>query len=175
MKWHNEKEINKSNVHILATADMDHRKKINVKDDKINTQSRELTVHALKIAQLNELTNAIISMIDDKSESAASRLKNIKDRIRQYELQDNMWDVFKTYFEQTHPDFFKTLYTLHPDLSPNEVRMCAYIMLNLTTKEIAGLTNRSSRTVETVKYRLHKKLGLDDESTVAYLNRMKNT
>ena len=56
-----------------------------------------------------------------------------------------MWDVFKTYFEQTHPDFFKTLYTLHPDLSPNEVRMCAYIMLNLTTKEIAGLTNRSSR------------------------------
>lgn len=175
MKWHNEKEINKSNVHILATADMDHRKKINVKDDKINTQSRELTVHALKIAQLNELTNAIISMIEDKSESATSRLKNIKDRIRQYELQDNMWDVFKTYFEQTHPDFFKTLYTLHPDLSPNEVRMCAYIMLNLTTKEIAGLTNRSSRTVETVKYRLHKKLGLDDESTVAYLNRMKNT
>lgn len=175
MKWHNEKEINKSNVHILATADMDHRKKINVKDDKINTQSRELTVHALKIAQLNELTNAIISMIEDKSESATSRLKNIKDRIRQFELQDNMWDVFKTYFEQTHPDFFKTLYILHPDLSPNEVRMCAYIRLNLTTKEIAALTNRSSRTVETVKYRLHKKLGLDDESTVAYLNRIKNT
>lgn len=175
MKWHNEKEINKSNARILATADMDHRKKMNVKEDKINTQSRELTVHALKLAQLNELTNSIISIIEDKSESATSRLKNIKDRIRQYELQDNMWDVFKTYFEQTHPDFFKTLYTLHPDLSPNEVRMCAYIMLNLTTKEIAGLTNRSSRTVETVKYRLHKKLGLDDESTVAYLNRMKNT
>lgn len=175
MKWHNEKEINKLNARILATADMDHRKKMNVKEDKINTQSRELTVHALKLAQLNELTNSIISIIEDKSESATSRLKNIKDRIRQYELQDNMWDVFKTYFEQTHPDFFKTLYTLHPDLSPNEVRMCAYIMLNLTTKEIAGLTNRSSRTVETVKYRLHKKLGLDDESTVAYLNRMKNT
>lgn len=175
MKWHNEKEINKSNARILATADMDHRKKMNVKEDKINTQSRELTVHALKLAQLNELTNSIISIIEDKSESASSRLKNIKDRIRQYELPDNMWDVFKTYFEQTHPDFFKTLYTLHPDLSPNEVRMCAYIMLNLTTKEIAGLTNRSSRTVETVKYRLHKKLGLDDESTVAYLNRMKNT
>lgn len=175
MKWHNEKEINKSNARILATADTDHRKKMNVKEDKINTQSRELTVHALKLAQLNELTNSIISIIEDKSESATSRLKNIKDRIRQYELQDNMWDVFKTYFEQTHPDFFKTLYTLHPDLSPNEVRMCAYIMLNLTTKEIAGLTNRSSRTVETVKYRLHKKLGLDDESTVAYLNRMKNT
>lgn len=173
LKWHNEKEINKSNAHTIAIANIDHRKKMNVKEDKINTQSRELTVHALRLAQVNELTNDIISMTDNKSESAVTRLRNIKERIRQYELQDNMWDVFKTYFEQTHPNFFKTLYTLHPDLSPNEVRMCAYIMLNLTTKEIASLTNRSSRTVETVKYRLHKKLGIDDESTVSYLNRIK--
>lgn len=175
MKWHNEKEINKSNANILATVDLDHRKKMNIKEDKISTQNRELTVHALRLAQVNELTNDLISMTEDKSESATARLKNIQERLRQYELQDNMWDVFKTYFEQTHPNFFKTLYTLHPDLSPNEVRMCAYIMLNLTTKEIASLTNRSSRTVETVKYRLHKKLGIDDESTVAYLNRIRTS
>lgn len=175
IKWHNEKEINKSNADILATVDSDHRKKMNVKEDKISTQNRELTVHALRLAQVNELTNDLISMTEDKSESANVRLKNIHDRLRQYELQDNMWDVFKTYFEQTHPNFFKTLYTLHPDLSPNEVRMCAYIMLNLTTKEIASLTNRSSRTVETVKYRLHKKLGIDDESTAAYLNRIRTS
>lgn len=148
---------------------------MNIKEDKISTQNRELTVHALRLAQVNELTNDLISMTEDKSESATARLKNIQERLRQYELQDNMWDVFKTYFEQTHPNFFKTLYTLHPDLSPNEVRMCAYIMLNLTTKEIASLTNRSSRTVETVKYRLHKKLGIDDESTVAYLNRIRTS
>ncbi len=90
-------------------------------------------------------------------------------------MQDNMWEMFKTYFEQTHQNFFKSLYRAHPDLSPNEVRMCAYIMLNLTTKEIANITNRSPRTVETVKYRLHKKLGLEEETTSAYLNRIADT
>ena len=175
LKWHNEKQINRSNASRLASVDNDHRNQMNIKEDKISLQSRELTVHALKLAQVNELANDILAMTDDKSESAASRLKNIQDRIRQHDIQYNMWDVFKTYFEQTHPDFFTKLYQLHPDLSPNEVRVCAYIMLNLTTKEIASLTNRSSRTIETVKYRLHKKLGLDDESTVAYLNRIKST
>lgn len=173
VKWHKEKLINRSTASRLATADIDHKNQINEKEEKIGIQNRELTAHVLKLAQMNDLANEILSISEEKSESASGRLKKIQDRIRQYGVQDNMWDVFKAYFEQTHPDFFKTLYMLHPDLSPNEVRMCAYIMLNLTTKEIAGLTNRSPRTVETVKYRLHKKLGLDDESTVAYLNRIK--
>ncbi len=172
IKWRREKRINNSSAKILEEAQLAHQHQIESKNDRINSQSRELTSHALQLAQVNELTNEILSMTEAKEESTAMRLRKIQDRIKQYEMQDNMWEIFTTYFEQIHPEFFKTLYRLHPDLSPNEVRMCAYVMLNLTTKEIASLTNRSARTVETVKYRLHKKLGLEEETTVAYLNRI---
>lgn len=175
IKWRKEKRVNDSQSSKLAQVDMIHKQQLESKDDKINLQTRELTSHALQLAQINELTNEILSITESKDESASSRLKNIQVRIKQYEMQDNMWEMFKTYFEQTHQNFFKSLYRAHPDLSPNEVRMCAYIMLNLTTKEIANITNRSPRTVETVKYRLHKKLGLEEETTSAYLNRIADT
>lgn len=172
IKWRQEKKINYSSAKIMEEAQLTHQHQMESKDDQLNSQSRELTSHTLQLAQVNELTNEILSMTEAKEESSAMRLRKIQDRIKQYKMQDNMWEIFKTYFEQIHPEFFKTLYRLHPDLSPNEVRMCAYVMLNLTTKEIASLSNRSVRTVETVKYRLHKKLGLEEETTVAYLNRI---
>lgn len=172
IKWRKEKKENMSSAYKIEETNIVHQQEIESKENRINSQNRELTSHALQLAQVNELTNEILSMTEDKEESSTVRLRKIKERIRQYEMQDNMWEIFKTYFEQIHPEFFKTLYRLHPELSPNEVRMCAYIVLNLTTKEIATLTNRSTRTVETVKYRLHKKLNLEDETTVAYLNRI---
>lgn len=172
IKWRKEKKITAETTSKIIAVETAHKMQLHTKDNCINSYSRELTSHALQLAQINELTNEILSITAAKDESASIRLRKIQDRIKQYELQDNMWQLFKIYFEQTHPDFFKALYRSHPDLSPNEIRMCAYIMMNLTTKEIASLTNRSARTVETVKYRLHKKLSLDEESTASYLNRL---
>lgn len=74
------------------------------------------------------------------------------------------WDNFKLHFEQVHPDFFNILKSNCPSLTTNELRQCAYMKMNLSTKEIAGLTNISDRAVQTARYRIKKKLQLPPET-----------
>lgn len=61
---------------------------------------------------------------------------------------------------KVHGDFLGRLRTEFAELSPNEQRLCAFLRLNLSTKEIAKLMIISSRGVEIARYRLRKKLGL---------------
>lgn len=74
-------------------------------------------------------------------------------------------------FDLIHNNFMKRLHARHPDLSDNERMMCAYLKMNLSTKEIAPLLNISVRGVETIRYRLRKKFGLEREDSLTdYLN-----
>lgn len=69
-------------------------------------------------------------------------------------------------FDLLHNNFMKRLHERHPGLSNNERMMCAYLKMNLSTKEIAPLLNISIRGVETMRYRLRKKLGLEREDSL---------
>ena len=69
-------------------------------------------------------------------------------------------------FDLIHNNFMKRLHARHPDLSDNERMMCAYLKMNLSTKEIAPLLNISVRGVETIRYRLRKKFGLEREDSL---------
>ena len=74
-------------------------------------------------------------------------------------------------FDLIHNNFMKRLHEKHPDLSNNERMMCAYLKMNLSTKEIAPLLNISVRGVETIRYRLRKKFHLErEESLTDYLS-----
>ena len=69
-------------------------------------------------------------------------------------------------FDLIHNNFMKRLHEKHPELSNNERMMCAYLKMNLSTKEIAPLLNLSVRGVETIRYRLRKKFGLEREDNL---------
>jgi DNA-binding CsgD family transcriptional regulator len=73
---------------------------------------------------------------------------------------DKQWEVFESHFESVHEAFLKRLKTQYPDLSPRELKLCAYLRLNISSKEIAALMNISTRGVEISRYRLRKKLQL---------------
>ena len=73
---------------------------------------------------------------------------------------------FETRFEQVHEAFFVQLNSRFPDLTPNDRRICAFLKLNMSTKDIALLTNRSPRSIESARYRLKKKLGLGAEDDI---------
>ena len=83
-------------------------------------------------------------------------------------------DVLKRIEEQfdiIHNNFMLHLQAKYPDLSVNERMMCAYLKMNLSTKEIAPLLNMSIRGVETLRYRLRKKFDLSrDENLIDFLN-----
>lgn len=70
------------------------------------------------------------------------------------------WKMFLIKFEQKHRNFFKRLKEMHPQLTNNDLRLCACLRLNMETKDIASLMNLSVRAVENNRYRLRKKLDL---------------
>jgi ligand-binding sensor domain-containing protein/DNA-binding CsgD family transcriptional regulator len=86
-----------------------------------------------------------------------SLLKKINKDIR----NEKSWELFNNYFDEVHQDFIERLRQEYTDLTPKELRLCAYLRMNISTKEIAPLMNISVRGVEISRYRLRKKLKLD--------------
>lgn len=79
---------------------------------------------------------------------------------------DNDWKVFEELFDQAHENFFKRLKLSYPELTQSDLKLCAFLRLNLSSKEIAPLLNISFRGVETRRYRLRQRLSLDSDNNL---------
>ena len=99
---------------------------------------------------------------DHDEKSIKSVIKTINESIS----EDNSWTIFKDAFNGADNDFLKVIKQYHPSLTPNDLRLCAYLRLNLSSKEIAPLLNISVRSVEVKRYRLRKKMNLEHETSV---------
>jgi DNA-binding CsgD family transcriptional regulator len=81
------------------------------------------------------------------------------------------WQIFENNFERAHDKFFTKMKTNYPDLTSSDLRLCAYLHMNLSSKEIAPLLGISVRGVENHRYRLRKKMNLEhDENLVEIIN-----
>lgn len=80
--------------------------------------------------------------------------------------EKEVWEDLKVQFEQLRPGFFKNLNARCTNLSVNDLKHCAYIVSNLSSKEVAGLINISPRSVETTRYRIKKKLNLKSDKNL---------
>ncbi len=134
----------------------------------IDEKSRELAVSNLDLIRKNELLKIIKDDIKKyrnapDMEKYLALLSEINDHVK----AKDTWDTFKTSFDTFDKDFLKRLHEAHPSLSPGELKLCAYLRLNLASKEIAPLLNISERSVEIKRYRLRKKLNLDKDTGLA--------
>lgn len=150
----------------IETIEQDHKKEMQMSSDELEVKNRELTTYAMRMAQVNDLLNKILANKDLLTGTGDPAIAGIINDIKSLKLQEISWDTFKVYFEQIHHSFFIDLQRAHPNLTAGETRMCAFIIMHLSTKDIATLTNRSVRTVETIKYRLGKKLNLPEGVTL---------
>jgi tetratricopeptide (TPR) repeat protein len=143
----------------------------------IELKDKELTTQVLHLVQKNEL----IDMISEKlleikknmgAESQAAVQKVVTDL--QSNLQPELLNEFKLRFQHVHNDFINTLNEKFPNLSPSELRLCAFLKLNLTTKEISAITNISPKSIEIARTRLRKKLNLTgtDTNLVMFLSQI---
>ncbi len=135
---------------------------------EVEAINSKLVYSSVQMAHKNEILNQVkeeIQSIDGKGHAGSRSLIRLINR----ELKgEDYWKEFTLYFNQTDKAFIQTLSTRHPDLTQNDLRLCALIRLNLSTKEIASLLNITVRGVEQGKYRLKKRLGLskgDDLNT----------
>lgn len=128
-------------------------------------KSNELAASTMSIIKKNELLTQIkeqLSTIEDKT-----AIKPVIKTIDKSLNHNENWEMFKEAFDNADAEFFKNLKSLHPNLSPNDLKLCAYLRLNLSSKEVSQLINISPRSVEVKRYRLRKKLNLDTNENLA--------
>lgn len=155
---------------------LNHEKTIIMMEkDKLKTEvqhkQQELANSTHSIVLKNQL---LISIKEDLEciynerniEMRDNALNRIFNKINSNINNENDWAVFENYFNELHSSFFKSLKDMYPDLSTTELKLCAYLRLNKTTKEIAALMNISVRGVETARYRLRKKLQIGREDNI---------
>jgi DNA-binding CsgD family transcriptional regulator len=107
------------------------------------------------------------------NEKATGELKKMIKMLSDDDKMDKDWEHFTQHFDKVHSDFVLVLKEAHSNISPNETKLCTYLRMNLSTKEIAQLMNISVRGVEISRYRLRKKLGIPKEiSLFDYLIRL---
>ncbi len=139
------------------------------------SKSRELANSAMNIVYKNELLQKISDEITQLKDSSGKKLSEEQLRKIQKVINDGMsderdWNLFESSFNEAHESFFKKLKAQHPDLVPNDLKLCAYLRMNMNSKEMASLLNISLRGVEIRRYRLRKKLNLGhDKNLVEFL------
>jgi ligand-binding sensor domain-containing protein/DNA-binding CsgD family transcriptional regulator len=141
-------------------------------ESEVQHNEAELASNTMNLLQKRELLNKIkeeILKVQEEQEDD-KRLKNIRRIIKiineELDVSDD-WEKFSVYFDKTNNDFLRTLKDNYPLLTPTDLKLCAYLRLNLSTKAIAELLNLSIRGVESSRYRLRKKLDLANEVSLS--------
>lgn len=161
--WRRHRRRNEENEELESTiADLDrsHKEEVREAEEELDSKNQQLSTIALHMERIKDTIDYIGQQAGDKHGDKEDRLSNIRGRLKELQLQENVWGMFNTYFEQANRSFFDKLHRICPALTNAELRLCAFILANMTTKEIAMMTNRSVRTVETTRYNLRKKLNM---------------
>ena len=138
---------------------------------EIEHKNKELASNAMIFVQKGELLSKIKDELT-RLKNNAELEKDSKDfkkiiRIIDSELDNPQdWEQFAVHFDSVHTNYLKNLKERYPELTPSELKLCAYLRMNLSTKEISQLMNISIRGVETSRYRLRKKLQLSNEANL---------
>ncbi len=171
---------------VLQQLEMDKAEKelIQLQNEKLETEleykNSELASSAMHLVQkaefLGKLRDELKQLVQNpSSEQGISGVRKLIKSLGEADRIDAEWDVFAQHFDQVHKDFLSNIRHLYPQLSPNELKLCAYLRINLSTKEIAQLLNISVRGVEISRYRLRKKLDIPHgESLYNFLNDIKD-
>lgn len=150
-----------------------HKKIMKINNEKlkndVESKNRELAISTMGLIKKNEFLSKIKSDLNPLSSSHTKIKKVIKTIDNNLNNTDD-WKFFEEAFNNADKDFFKKLKDKHPSLTPNDLKLCAYLRLNLTSKEIAPLFNISTKSVEIKRYRLRKKMELNrDDSLTNYI------
>lgn len=130
---------------------------------EIKLKQNELTGTTLVIAKKNELLLELKEIIQKSKDSfkSAKGYTSIVSKIDKSIDHSGEWKSFENHFKELHQDFFERMLTKFPSLTPKDLKLAAYLKMNLSSKEIAPLMGISLRGVEIHRYRLRKKLQLD--------------
>ena len=161
LRYIHELEISKTASELVALRNENLEADINFKNSELASSAMHLVKKGELVSKMKTELSQLIKGINNPQ--AESELKKIIRSISEDDNMDREWQNFTLHFDKVHSDFISALKEKHPGISNNDVKLCAYLRMNLTTKEIAQLMNISVRGVEVSRYRLRKKLELPTE------------
>ena len=141
---------------------------------EIAYKKKELTSQTLHLVQKNTFIQELMENLENLKSSPEKfkpEFRRMVMLLKRENASDKNWEIFKTYFSEVHNDFDQKLRTLYADITEKEIRLAAFLRMNLTIKEIATTLNVLPDSILKSKYRLKKKLGLDKETDLtSFLN-----
>ena len=158
------------------------KEKISLEKKKIETEldikNRELTVNLISLIRKNEMLADISKKLmqletNAKGDETTQAIHKISQDLRN-STDDKMLNEFSLRFQEVHAGFYEKLLQAYPDLSQNELKLCAFLRLNMSTKDIAELTGQQLASIDKARYRLRKKLALPgaDTNLVTFLSQV---
>jgi DNA-binding CsgD family transcriptional regulator len=150
------------------------REIVKLKNDKLNTdldfKTKELAQSTMHVIRKNEdmieIRNIINEVVPLSTNEGKSKLTKLLRHIDSKLDDSSNWEYFEYNFNLIHNNFLKRFAEQYPDINHNDLKICAYIRMNLSTKEIANLLNISYRTIESTRYRIRKKINIDTDITL---------
>lgn len=132
--------------------------------NELEYKEAQLSALTVQMLQKNELMQELREKLEaDQSISKDSPLTRL---VNKGQNQEKEWADFNVQFESINKNFYARIRQAYPDISPNDLKICALIKLNLSIKEMAGILNISPDSVKTARYRLRKKLQLNSEDNL---------
>jgi len=155
--------LQKRKQNMAQQIDRDKQIKI-LQEENIEFQQRELATHALLLSEKTELLQQIETHIKALPKDNAD-VKAINEIIKG-NLTTDEWQNFIYHFNNVHPSFFDKLKAHAPELTENNLRLCAYLRISMNSKQIAQMLNMSPDNVRKSSYRLKKKLSLNEDDNL---------
>jgi DNA-binding CsgD family transcriptional regulator len=143
--------------------------------EEVLNNSKELANYTMLLIKKKDIFNEITTDLKElkdyvKNDDSRKKLLQIFQKLNTHKIGEEYLEVFDVNFEKVHHNFFEELKRLNPTLTKRELRLCAFVKMNLTNKEISPLLNISLRGVENARYRIRKKLEVAHEDNfVAFL------
>lgn len=171
-------ELERNQQQIIADREKAEKKVIKLENEKLQNKiehkSSQLASNTMAMMRKNNLLSSIKDEIQDQKGELGDQFPDkhynklielIEDGIE----DEHEWEIFEQLYNEAHGNFFKRLKKEHPQLTPSDLRLCAYLRMNLSSKEIAPLLNISVRGVEERRYRLRKRLDLSTDQNLTEL------
>ena len=145
-------------------------------EKELDFKNKEMVLKVMSLMKKNEMLADLSEKLNRINEEATT--PESKETIRKVasELQNSqeeeVWKEFSVRFKEVHGEFYDKLLQQFPTLSPNELKLCAFLRMNMSTKDIAQLTGQRVSSLETARYRLRQKLGIvnSDANLITFLS-----
>ncbi|MEM6299684.1 MAG: hypothetical protein AAF740_13425 [Bacteroidota bacterium] len=158
-----ELEVLREKENELAEREQQHLRSL------MQSRERELSTITLQTHEKNSLLSELVHQLTElrartENPERKSEVDQIRRLVKENLEQSDTWEQFVFRFERVHPNFFQRIQEQHPDLTPNDTRLCAYLMIGFDNKEIAQVSGIAHASVKKNINRLKKRIGLPAES-----------